>query len=38
MAFYYLFDFITREVGNINVILEHLLLKVADKKLCEEEA
>ena len=36
-AFWYLFNFITREVNSINVILKHLLLETTNKRLGKEE-
>ena len=38
MAFEYLFDFITRKVNDINIILKYLLLRASDKKFDKEKA
>ena len=37
MAFWCLFDFITKEIGSTNITLGHSLLEAASKRLDEEE-
>ena len=38
MAFWYLFDFIIKEVSSINIVLRYLLLKIISKGLDKKKA
>ena len=38
MVFWYLFDFITKKVNNINIILKYLSLKAISEKINQEKA